>query len=71
MDNATRDGNSTARDGVVATRWRWMMRNGESVTAMLARPVMGATKANTESKHKMYSLIKLDHYFVSCLLLQG
>jgi hypothetical protein len=46
-----RDGNSTARDGAMATRWRWM--NGESATAMLARLAVGATKANTASKHKM------------------
>jgi hypothetical protein len=49
-----RDGNSTARDGAMATQWRWMMvRNGESATAMLARLAVGATKANTASKHKM------------------
>jgi len=47
-----RDGNSTARDGAMATRWRWMMRNGESAIAMLARLAVGATKANTASKHK-------------------
>jgi hypothetical protein len=50
-----RDGNSTARDGAMATQWRWMLmvRNGESATAMLARLAVGATKANTASKHKM------------------
>jgi hypothetical protein len=48
-----RDGNSTARDGAMATRWRWMMRNCESATAMLARLAVGAMKDNTASKHKM------------------
>jgi len=47
-----RDGNSMARDGAMATQWRWMMRNGESAMAMLARLAVGATKANTASKHK-------------------
>jgi len=45
------NGNSTARDGAMATQWRWM--NSESATAVLARLVVGATKANTASKHKM------------------
>ncbi len=40
------------------------MRNGASAMAMLARPVVGATKANAASKHKMWSSIKLNHYFV-------
>ena len=48
-----RDGNSMARDGAMATRWRWMMRNNESAPAMLVRLTVGATKANTTSKHKM------------------
>ena len=46
-----RDGNLTVRDGAMATRWQWM--NGESAMAMLARLAVGATKANTASKHKI------------------
>ncbi len=48
-----RNVNSTERDGAMVTRWRWTMRNGASATAMLAQPVVGGTKANAASKHKM------------------
>jgi len=47
-----RDGNSTARDGAMATQWQWMMRNSKSAMAMLAWLAVGAKKANTASKHK-------------------
>jgi hypothetical protein len=47
------NGNSRASDDMMATRWRWTMRKGASVTAMLARLAVGATKANVASKHKM------------------
>ncbi len=40
------------RDGVMATKWRWMMRDGANVTVMLAQLAVGATKANAASKHK-------------------
>jgi hypothetical protein len=57
----------------LATRRQGMMRNGAIATAMLARLEVGATKAKAASKHKMYSshLLKLNHYFVLCLLLQA
>jgi hypothetical protein len=47
------NGNSKASDDAMATRRRWTMRKGASVTAMLARPAVGATKANVTSKHKI------------------
>ena len=48
-----RNVNLTARDGVMATRRRWTMRNSASAMAMLAQPVVGGTKANAASKHKI------------------
>ena len=47
------DYNSTSRDGVMASQRRWVMRNGESVTAMSAQLAVGVTNANAASKHKM------------------
>ncbi len=47
------NGNSRASDDAMATRRQWTMRKGASVMAMLAQPVVGATKANVASKHKM------------------
>jgi hypothetical protein len=47
------NGNSRASDNAMATQRRWTMRKGASVTAMLARPAVGATKANVVSKHKI------------------
>ena len=59
-DDGRRNGNLTVMDDAGATRrqldsegWRWRWMNGESATAMLARLAVGATKANTASKHKM------------------
>ena len=48
-----RNVNLTARDGAMATRRRWTMRNSASTTVMLAQPVVGGTKANAASKHKI------------------
>jgi hypothetical protein len=47
------NGNLRASDDAMATQRQWTMRKGASVTAMLARPAVGATKANVASKHKM------------------
>ncbi len=47
------NGNLRASDDAMATRRQWTMRKGASVTAMLAWPAVGVTKANVASKHKM------------------
>ena len=47
------DGNLTVIDGAMATRQQGTMRSSASAMAMLARPTVGATKANAASKHKM------------------
>ncbi len=52
-DDGQCNGNSRASDDAMATQRRWTMRKGASVMAMLARPGVGATKANVASKHKM------------------
>jgi len=48
-----RDGNLMVMDDAMATRRQGTMRNGASAIAMLARPAVGATKADVASKHKM------------------
>ncbi len=51
--NGQCNGNSRASDDAMAAWQQWTMRKGASVTAMLARPAVGVTKANVASKHKM------------------
>jgi hypothetical protein len=48
-----RDGNLTVMDGAMATRRQGTMRSSASAMGMLARPAVGATKANAASKHIM------------------